>query len=221
MLAITVNALYTTLRKRGTTRQLAGAIVLCVLSALLLLPAIVWFNIRFNAELPTLLVEGMLTYVAVWGWLVPMGITSAYCLFTQPRLSNTSVSVLVPRQRNRTTRGNAAAASTPVPPKSRPGVPAPFVFGEDVPWGWLEHRGGRFPGQRLALKRSVITIGREEDNEVWLDDDTASRYHAELAWDEGQVYITDQDSLNGVVLNGRRMRGTMPVGQGDTIEIGA
>ena len=222
MLAITVNALYTTLRKRGTTRQLAGAIVLCVLSALLLLPAIVWFNVRFNAQLSTLLVGAMLTYVAVWGWLVPMGITSAYCLFTRPRLSNTSVSVHIPRQGKRTTRGNAAAAgATAVPTKSHPGVPAPFVFGEDIPWGWLEHRGGRFPGQRLALKRSVITIGREEDNEVWLDDDTASRYHAELAWDQGRVYITDQDSLNGIVLNGRRMRGTMPVEHGDQIEIGA
>jgi pSer/pThr/pTyr-binding forkhead associated (FHA) protein len=221
MLAITVNALYTTMRKRGTTRQLAGAIVLCVLSALLLLPAIVWYNVRFSSELSTLLVGAMLAYVAVWGWLVPLSITSTYCLFTRPRLSNTSTSVRIPRQRNGTTRGNAAAGTTVAPPKSQPGVPAPFVFGEDIPWGWLEHRGGRFQGQRLALKRSVVTIGREEDNEVWLDDDTASRYHAELAWDEGRVYITDQDSLNGVVLNGRRMRGTMPVGQGDTIEIGA
>jgi pSer/pThr/pTyr-binding forkhead associated (FHA) protein len=219
MLAITINALYTTLRKRGTTRQLAGAIVICVLSALLLLPAIVWYNVRFSSELPTLLVGAMLMYVAVWGWLVPLGATTIYCLFTQPRSSNTSVHI--PRQRKqRTTRGNAAA-STIVPPKRQPGVPAPFVFGEDVPWGWLEYRGGRFQGQRLALKRIVVTIGRDEDNEVWLDDDTASRYHAELAWDQGQVYITDCDSLNGVVLNGRRIRGTMPVEQGDLIEIGA
>ena len=221
MLAITVNALYTTLRKRGTTRQLAGAIVLCVFSALLLLPAIVWFNLRFSSELSPFVVGAMLTYVAVWGWLVPLSITSVYGLFTRPRLSNTSASVHIPRLRNRTTRGNAAAGATAAPPKGRPGLRAPFVFGEDVPWGWLEHRGGRFQGQRLALERMVVTIGREEDNEVWLDDDTASRYHAELAWDQGQIYITDRDSLNGVVLNGRRIRGTMVVGPGDQIEIGA
>jgi pSer/pThr/pTyr-binding forkhead associated (FHA) protein len=221
MLAVAVNALYTTLRKRGTTRQLAVAIVLCVLSALLLLPAIVWLNLRFSAQLSTLVVGVMLTYVAVWGWLVPLSITSVYCLFTRPRLSNTSASLLIPGKHNRTTRGNAAASSTIAPLKRQSGVPAPFVFGEDTPWGWLEHRGGRFTGQRLALKRSVITIGREEDNEVWLDDDTASRYHAELTWDQGRVYITDQDSLNGIVLNGRRMRGTMLVSHGDQIEIGA
>ena len=221
MLAITVNALYTTLRKRGTTRQLAAAIVLCVLSALLLLPAIVWYNVRFYSALSTLVVGAMLTYVAVWGWLVPLSITIVYSLFTRPRLSNTSVSLQIPRRRGRTTRGNAAAGSSTAPPKSQPGLPAPFVFGKDVPWGWLEHRGGRFHGQRLALERTIVTIGREENNEVWLDDDTASRYHAELAWDQGQVYITDRDSLNGVVLNGRRIRGTLVVAPGDQIEIGA
>src|SRR2546427_3239542 len=82
MLAITVNALYTTLRKRGTTRQLAGAIVTCVLSALLLLPAIIWYNVRFSSELSTLVVGVMLVYVAMWGWLVPLSVTSIYCLFT-------------------------------------------------------------------------------------------------------------------------------------------
>src|SRR5438067_12890573 len=49
MLAIAVNALYTTFRKRGTTRQLASVIVACVLSALLLLPAILWYNTRFSS----------------------------------------------------------------------------------------------------------------------------------------------------------------------------
>src|SRR6266853_6335566 len=59
MFAIAVNALYTTLRKRGTTRQLAGAIVTCVFSALLLLPAVVWFNARFGT------LQGSLTFTEV------------------------------------------------------------------------------------------------------------------------------------------------------------
>ncbi len=50
MVAIAINTLYTSLRRRGTTRQLTGAIVTCVISALLLLPAFVWYNARFNAE---------------------------------------------------------------------------------------------------------------------------------------------------------------------------
>jgi pSer/pThr/pTyr-binding forkhead associated (FHA) protein len=224
MLAIAVNALYTTLRKRGTTRQLAGTIVACVISALLLLPAIFWYNMRFSS--PQAVISGLevtvaLIYVALWGWLLPLSLTTIYCLFTHPRDSHTSVHI--PRLRNprkRTTRGNAIAGIVTLP-RRQPGAPAPFVFGVDIPWGWLVHRSGRFQGQKLALNRTVISIGREEDNDIWLDDDTSSRYHAELAWDAGQVYITDCDSLNGVILNGRRIRGTLVIKSGDLLEIGS
>ncbi len=224
MLAIAVNALYTTLRKRGTTRQLAGTIVACVISALLLLPAIIWYNMRFSsphAVITEVEVTIALIYVALWGWLLPLSLTTIYCLFTQPRDSHTSVHI--PRQHNprkHTTTGNAIAGVVPLP-RRQPGTPAPFVFGGDIPWGWLVHRSGRFQGQKLALNRTVISIGREEDNDIWLDDDTSSRYHAELAWDAGQVYITDCDSLNGVLLNGRRIRGTLVIKSGDLLEIGS
>ena len=94
MLAIAVNALYTTLRKRGTTRQLAGAIVACVISALLLLPAIIWYDTRFSstqAAISVVEVTLALAFVALCGWVLPLSVTTVYCLFTQPRDSNTSV----------------------------------------------------------------------------------------------------------------------------------
>jgi pSer/pThr/pTyr-binding forkhead associated (FHA) protein len=223
MLAIAVNALYTTLRKRGTTRQLAGVIVACVISALLLLPAIIWYETRFNSTqmaISTVEVTLALAFVALCGWVLPLSVTTVYCLYSLPRDSITSVRIR--RQQNyrkQTTRGNAVGREVSLP-KRQPGVLAPFVFGEDTPWGWLEHRSGRFQGQKLALNRSVISIGREEDNDIWLDDETSSRYHAELVWDSGQVYITDCNSLNGVLLNGRRIRGTLVVKNGDLVEIG-
>ncbi|MGI9057969.1 MAG: FHA domain-containing protein [Ktedonobacteraceae bacterium] len=219
MLAIAINALYTTLRRRGTTRQLAGAIVTCVVSALLLLPAIVWYNLRFTVEqgsLPAAEVEVALVYVALFGWFLPLGVTIVYCLFTLPRTSTSSMQIPRPK---RTTRVNATTALHP--PRHQQGTPAPYVYREDTPWGWLEHRNGNFQGQKLALKRSIITIGRGEENDIWLDDDMASRNHAELAWDKGCVYITDCDSLNGVLLNGKRIRGTEIVGPGALLEIGS
>jgi pSer/pThr/pTyr-binding forkhead associated (FHA) protein len=219
MFAIAVNALYTSLRKRGTTRQLAGAIVTCVISALLLLPALIWFNMRFNvvqAAIPIAEVEIILIYVALCGWLLPLGVTTTYCLFTQPRTSTTSVHT--PRQK-RTTRANTATAIHP--PRHQPGVTPTYVYSEYTPWGWLEYRGGRFQGLRLALEHTIVTIGRGEDNDIWLDDDLSSRYHAELAWDDGLVYITDCDSLNGVLLNGRRIRGSTRIEAGELLEIGA
>lgn len=218
MLAIAINVLYTTLRRRGTTRQLAGAIVTCVIAALLLLPALAWYNLRFTVEsgsLPLAEVEVALVYVVLFGWVLPLGVTTTYCLFTLPRTSTTSVHIPRPK---RTTRINANTVLNP--PRHQPGSSAPYVYREDKPWGWLEYRNGNFHGQRLALKRSIVTIGRSEDNEIWLDDDMASRNHAELAWDKELVYITDCDSLNGVLLNGKRIRGTALVETGNLLEIG-
>lgn len=220
MLAIAVNALYTTLRKRGTTRQLAAAIMSSVISALLLLPALLWYNLRFSSEqaaLSPLEIGLMLVYVALCGWVTPFGATTAYCLFTLPRDSNTAGRL--PRQRKQTTKARAEAVVAH-PPRRQPGVPAPFVYSSDKPWGWLVYRNGKFIGQELALKRAIVSVGREEDNEVWLDDDTISRYHAELAWDKGHVYVTDCDSLNGVSLNGRRIRTSLLIKHGDELEIG-
>ena len=224
MCAIAANALYTSWRRRGTTRQLAFVIVSCVLSALLLLPAIIWYNARMSASPASVSpIEAAiaLIYVALWGCVVPLAATASYCLYTRPRESHTWARLPRPRSK-RTTKGDAAAfAPLARPPRRQPDVPAPFVYSDDTPWGWLEHRAGRFQGLRLALKRAVISIGREEDNEIWLDDETSSRYHAEIAWQDGQTYVTDCDSLNGIILNGRRMRGTLPINSGDLLEIGA
>ena len=212
MLAIAINALYTTLRRRGTTQPIAGAIVTCVISALLLLPAIVWYNLRFSVEqanLPVAEVEVALVYVAAlrlvfavghYHSLLPFYIATALHFFVQ-----------IPHPK-RTTRVNAAAALHP--PRHQPGFTAPYVYREDTPWGWLEYRNGNFQGQQLALMRSIITIGRGEENDIWLDDDMVSRNHAELAWDKGLVYITDCDSLNGVLLDSKRIRGTDTIGPG-------
>lgn len=216
MCAIAINTLYTTLRRRGTTQQLAGVIVACVISALLLLPAIVWYNVRFSVEqaaLPVAEVEVVLAYVALCGWLLPLTSTIMYGLFTVPRISHDSA-----RLPNHHPPVNVDAKQGVAP--SRPTTPVPFVFGKDTPWGWLEYRGGRFHGQRLKLTQALVKIGREEDNDIWLDDETASRYHAELIWSQGRAYITDLDSRNGVLLNGQTIHGSTVVMQGTLLSIG-
>src|SRR5581483_9137066 len=216
MFAIAANALYTTLYRRGTTRQLARAIVICVISALLLLPAIIWYDMRFTvkqAVLPTLEIDVLLAYVAMCGWVMPLGMTTSYCLLSSPR--NSATAVRIPRQKRDVETVDLH------PPRYQPGVEAPYVFGEDTPWGWLEYRSGNFQGQRLELKRMVITIGRDEQSDIWLDDEMASRHHAELAWDSSRVCLTDCGSLNGVLLNGRRIRGTVLVKTNDLLEVGS
>ena len=223
MLAIAVNALYTTLRQRGTTRQLAVVIVICVLAALLLLPAIIWFHLRFSVrqgQLAFIEIDIMLAYVAFCGWLLPLGATATYCLLAQPRESLTAKRILKDGKQAQF-NGMPEQQQPSIPPRYQPGTSIPYVYSDDTPWGWLEYRTGNFQGQRLALKRAIITVGRDEANEIWLDDDMASRYHAELAWYAGQVFLTDCESLNGVFLNEQRIRQSVAISSNDLLEIGS
>ena len=214
MFAIVTNVLYSALRRRGRTHQLARATVVCVISALLLLPAIIWFNSRFNiqqSQISVFEVVSILVYIALFGWVVPLGITGLYCFFALPR--PTSTTALDPASMQSSTTMHQ-------PPRYQPGVEVPFVFSEETPWGWLEYYTGSFHGQRLALKRAIITIGRDEQCDIWIDDDMASRHHAEVAWDNGRTYLTDCESLNGVLLNKRPVRGTALLEPNDMLQIG-
>ncbi len=198
------------------------AIIVCVISVLLLLPAIIWFDLRFSVKqalLSTFEVEGLLAYVTFCGWGLPLSVTFLYCFSALPRTSIEPAQV--PDQNYHTAQEHTTTAGhAPHPPRYQPGVMAPFVFGEDAAWAWLEYGSGNFQGQRLALKRAIAMIGRDEACDIWLDDEMASRYHAEVAWDEGQAFLTDCGSLNGVSLNGRRVRGSVQMHSNDQIEIG-
>ncbi|WP_297150328.1 FHA domain-containing protein [Thermogemmatispora sp.] len=211
---------YKLLGRRGTRRQLAGALLVEGLSALLIAPALIWFYLRFvplQPVLPPAEVAAMLAYVALCGWGLPLSTALGYGLFATPL----SVGLQGTRALTRNLSAPQLAASPAPYAPHPPGVTAPFVFNADTPWGWLEHRNGRLQGQRLALTRTFVRLGRGEENDIWLDDDLASRYHAELIWDNGQVYVTDCHSLNGVFLNGQRVSGSAPVHSGDMLEIGS
>lgn len=64
-----------------------------------------------------------------------------------------------------------------------------------------------------------LTIGREEDCDIRLNDDRVSRLHARVQEDAGRVILTDVDSTNGTRVNGHtvKMRVLHP---GDQIVIG-
>jgi len=57
-------------------------------------------------------------------------------------------------------------------------------------------------GRVLDSLAPPITIGREEDNAVQLNDERVSRFHAKVQVDSGRVLLTDLESTNGTRVNG-------------------
>lgn len=57
-------------------------------------------------------------------------------------------------------------------------------------------------GRVLDSLEPPITIGREEDNAVQLNDERVSRFHAKVQEDGGRIILTDLESTNGTRVNG-------------------
>ena len=64
-----------------------------------------------------------------------------------------------------------------------------------------------------------VTLGREEDNAIRINDERVSRFHAKIQVDSDRVILTDLESTNGTRVNGHpiQMRVLRP---GDQISIG-
>ena len=74
-------------------------------------------------------------------------------------------------------------------------------------------------GRRYRLEGST-RIGRRPDNDIVLDDDDVSRYHAVVIDSGSSFVISDLRSTNGVQVQGRRIRTTATLTDGDHIRIG-
>ena len=72
---------------------------------------------------------------------------------------------------------------------------------------------------RWVLDKPVLNIGRTEDNDIVIDNLAVSRLHAILERDKGHYFIKDCDSLNGTLLNGKKV-GRGKLEHGDEIIIG-
>jgi SARP family transcriptional regulator, regulator of embCAB operon len=76
-------------------------------------------------------------------------------------------------------------------------------------------------GRQYRLDDATTRIGRFTDNDVVLDDNDVSRYHAVITNTGTGFVITDLRSTNGVEVRGKRIRGSATVGDGDRIRIGS
>ena len=79
--------------------------------------------------------------------------------------------------------------------------------------------GGGRGGETFALDSDRMTIGRNPDAEVFLDDVTVSRNHAMLVRRPDGFYIDDLGSLNGTYVNKHRVESHLLV-DGDELQVG-
>lgn len=85
--------------------------------------------------------------------------------------------------------------------------------------GVLVIKRGPNAGARFPLVGEVTRVGRHPESDIFLDDITVSRRHAEL-WREDEVYaVRDVGSLNGTYVNRERIEDVRLV-SGDEVQIG-
>lgn len=74
----------------------------------------------------------------------------------------------------------------------------------------------------VLIRPEGMVIGRDESNDLVLDDPKVSRQHARLSSDGQQYHLTDLNSTNGTFLDGRRLLPGIPVAwsPGQTVRIG-
>lgn len=75
-------------------------------------------------------------------------------------------------------------------------------------------------GRRVELQEGEATLGRSRGCTVTLRDPSASRNHAMLVVQPGDVRVRDLESSNGTYVNGERLDGERPIADGDRITIG-
>jgi pSer/pThr/pTyr-binding forkhead associated (FHA) protein len=74
-------------------------------------------------------------------------------------------------------------------------------------------------GSRFLLDADTVTVGRHPDSEIFLDDITVSRRHAQFARTDSAFSVSDVGSLNGTYVNRQRVDQAELVG-GDEVQIG-
>jgi hypothetical protein len=74
-------------------------------------------------------------------------------------------------------------------------------------------------GSRFLLDADTTTAGRHPESDIFLDDVTVSRRHAEFVRDGAGFQVRDVGSLNGTYLNRERIESAALAG-GDEVQIG-
>lgn len=78
---------------------------------------------------------------------------------------------------------------------------------------------GPMVGERFSLNKKETTLGRDPQSDIFLNDITVSRKHAQIEMGQKKVVLTDVGSLNGTYVNQTRSDEAV-LKHGDELQIG-
>jgi FHA domain/zinc-ribbon domain len=111
----------------------------------------------------------------------------------------------------------------PEAPEAEPGeeLAADMAAADSLPSGTalLVVKRGPNAGSRFLLDNDLTTAGRHPDSDIFLDDVTVSRRHAEFYRHAGSFTVRDVGSLNGTYVNRERIEEATLNG-GDEVQVG-
>lgn len=90
---------------------------------------------------------------------------------------------------------------------------APLVY------GYLVVDTGPDAGKKYSLSSVSVSIGRHEDCDIVLSDNSVSRRHARLELHRGRYTVSDEGSTNGTWVNGVKITSKV-LEPGDTVTLG-
>jgi hypothetical protein len=79
---------------------------------------------------------------------------------------------------------------------------------------------GPQPGQTFVLDQDLLTLGRDPNNVIVINDPQISRQHARITHQGGRMVLEDIGSTNGTFVNGMRLTNPHTLANGDVIGLG-
>jgi hypothetical protein len=73
--------------------------------------------------------------------------------------------------------------------------------------------------QMIPLKKQVIRLGRQLENDIVFHEEFVSRFHAEIRFEDGKYILQDNESTEGIYVNSRKIDRCV-LNSGDLISIG-
>ena len=106
----------------------------------------------------------------------------------------------------------------PTPPVSKPNASNLPVRKGKGPY--LYCRSGDLAGQVIPIPASGLTLGRSRQAKVLLSEPSISRSHASILYGNRGVYIQDENSRLGTIVNNKPITSLVQLHEGDIVQIG-